>query len=58
MVMGTADRLQKTGPLNVVMDGVVLKESQEKQETLLGVVIQCDLKWSMQIKALISSERG
>ena len=36
MVMGTAKRLQKVEELTVVMDGVVLEESVEKSELLLG----------------------
>ena len=53
MVMGTAERLQKVEELTVVMDGVVLEESVEKSELLLGVIMQCDLKWSLQIEALV-----
>ena len=53
MVMGTAERLQKVEELNVVMDGVVLEESVEKSELLLGVIMQSDLKWSLQIEALV-----
>jgi hypothetical protein len=52
MIMGTAARLQIIEQLNVVMDEVVLEESVEKSEVLLGVVMQCDLKWSLQIEAL------
>ena len=36
----------------MLMDGEVLKESEENNEVLLGVVMQCDLKWSLQIEAL------
>ena len=53
MVMGTAERLQKVEELNVVMDGVLLEESVEKSELLLGVIMQCNLKWSLQIEALV-----
>ena len=53
MIMGTSARLQNMEEeLVVVMDGVRLKESVEKSEVLLGVTMQCDLKWSMQIEAL------
>ena len=34
------------------MDGVILDESEERSEVLLGVIIQCDLKWSLQLEAL------
>ena len=40
MVMGTAARLRGADQLDVVMDGVVLEESEEQHEVLLGVVIQ------------------
>ena len=52
LVMGTSERLRVTEQLSVEMDGVALKESVEKSEILLGVVIQSDLKWSLQLKAL------
>ena len=40
------------GQLQVVMDGVILEESEDKNKLLLGVTMQCDLKWSKQIKEL------
>ena len=52
LVIGTSERLRVTEQLSVEMDGVALKESVEKSEILLGVVIQSDLKWSLQLKAL------
>ena len=55
MVMGTSIRLQNMlEELMVEMDGVRLEESLEKIELLLGVNMQCDLKWSEQIVALNS----
>ena len=36
----------------VIMDGVRLKETELKQENLLGIVIQSNLKWSAYIDAL------
>ena len=36
------------------MDGIRLEESAEKSEELLGIKIQCNLKWSNQIEALKS----
>ena len=55
MVMGTSNRLQNmVEELVVEMDGVRLEESVEKSELLLGVNMQCDLKWSEQILALTS----
>ena len=35
------------------MDGVTLKESKDKREVLLGIIIQNDLDWSEQVKALL-----
>ena len=53
LTMGTSIRLQNMEEqLEVVMDGVRLEESVEKSEVLLGVTVQCDLKWSLQIKEL------
>ena len=34
------------------MNGVDLQENSEKRETLLGIVIQNDLKWSSQVEVL------
>ena len=36
------------------MDGVILVESEENVEELLGVTIQRDLEWSSQIEILVS----
>ena len=53
LVMGTSARLQNMAEeLVVVMDGVRLKESVGKCEVLLGVTMQSDLKWSIQIEEL------
>ena len=38
----------------VTMDGIRLEESDEKSEELLGIKIQCNLKWFNQIEALKS----
>ena len=38
----------------VEMDGVILEESLDRSEVLLGVTMQCDLKWSHQIESLAS----
>ena len=54
LTMGTKRKLQRLdGQLEVVMDGVTLKESVEKRELLLGIIIQNDLDWSAQVEALI-----
>ena len=53
MTMGTAQRLQKLEHnLKVEMDGVMLKETEENFELLLGVKVQGNLKWSEQITSL------
>ena len=36
------------------MDGHVLLESEEKEENVLGVTIQCNLKWDSHIKGLLN----
>ena len=38
--------------LVVMMEGVRLEESPERCEELLGITVQCDLKWSEQIENL------
>ena len=54
LTMGTKRKLQNLDqPLQVLMDGVILKESKEKKELLLGVVITNDMEWSEQVKALV-----
>ena len=58
LVMGTSARLRNmVEELVVVMDGIRLKESKDKSEVLLGVNMQCDLKWSQQIEELTSKLR-
>ena len=53
LTMGTRARLAGlTEAMRVVMDGVVLEESSEKSEVLLGVKIQSNLEWSSQIEVL------
>ena len=53
MTVGTSVRLQQVQEdLVVTMDGVTLKESDEKSEELLGITVQCNLKWSKQIESL------
>ena len=52
MIMGTAARLQITENIKVSMDGVELSESLEGKETLLGVIVQTNLKWSCQVEKL------
>ena len=36
------------------MDGVILKETKENAESLLGIKVQNNLKWSIQIQSLSS----
>ena len=53
LTMGTAERLQGLdNQLQVVMDGIRLKESTDKFEVLLGITMKSNLKWSEQIKNL------
>ena len=54
LAMGSKRRLQKLDQqIQVVMDGVTLEGSEEKKELLLRGVIQNDLDWAEQIKALL-----
>ena len=53
LLMGTHRRLMNNNQnLNVHMEGFQLEESEKSCETLLGCVIQNDLKWSKQISKL------
>ena len=53
MVLGTQQRLARTQEsLDVKMDGLELKEDQEKCELLLGCKIQSNIKWHMQVAKL------
>ena len=54
LMLGTQERLRNTGQLDVYMDGLVLEESLEKCEELLGVDIEANLKWHSQISKLMS----
>ena len=53
LLFGTQRRLMNyTDKLDVQMEGLHLKESENSSETLLGCVIQSNLKWSKQILTL------
>ena len=55
LTMGTSQRLNSVKEkLVVVMDGVTLMENKEKFEMLLGITMQCDLKWSEHVATLVS----
>ena len=57
IVTGTSQRMVRMNiqeDLDIVMDGFQLAESEEKYETILGVQIQPDLKWTKQIDELQS----
>ena len=56
MIVGTSQRLGRMNPgsqLDITMDNFQLEESQEPGETILGVVLQSDLKWHVHIEALM-----
>ena len=54
MTLGTDRRLAMPGnKVTVNMDGILLEESIEKYETLLGCIIQPDLKWHKHILELL-----
>ena len=52
MIMGTAARLQITEQVKVNMDGVELSGGLHSKETLLGISVQSNLKWSSQVEQL------
>ena len=55
LTLGTQQRLKLPGnKVNVTMDGLVLQESPEQFETLLGCCIEPHLKWHKQITELLS----
>ena len=53
LTVGTTERLRKQQSSVVVrMDGFVLKESEDKVETLLGIQVEPGLKWHKQVQVL------
>ena len=53
LVMGTSARLNNMEEeLVVMMDGDRLEESKDKSAELLGVTMQCNLKWLLQIDTI------
>ena len=50
ILLGSAQRLVKMNNLDISMDGVILKET--KESSLLGIKVQNNLKWSIQIQSL------
>ena len=53
LLVGTQERLRITEQPAITMDGILLKENNEKCELLLGVKIQSNLKWNKQIAWLV-----
>ena len=53
LLVGTQERLRITDLPVVYMDGLLLKENDEKCELLLGVENQANLKWSTQVTKVI-----
>ena len=49
LLVGTQERLRVTQQPHVIMDGVHLEENADKCESLLGVQVKANLKWSAQI---------
>ena len=53
LTVETAERLRvQESSVQVSMDGFVLKESEEKVETLLGIQVEPGLKWHKQVQFL------
>ena len=54
LTLGTKERLRLPGNMvTVSMDDLILEESPEHSETLLGCIIDANLKWHGQIEALL-----
>ena len=54
LTLGTKERLARPGnKVKVSMDGVQLQEDPQHSETLLGIIIDSDLKWHGQVKNLL-----
>ena len=59
MTLGTQERLSLPGnKVSIEMDGLVLKESEDKSETLLGIEMDSNLKWHSQIAKLVTKLRS
>ena len=58
MTLGTSQRLRLLPQsIEVRMDGILLTESLDKSEALLGCQIQANLKWQKQVKVLLGKLR-
>ena len=54
LTLGTRERLAMPGnSVTVTMDGIILEEDPDHRETLLGIIIDANLKWHGQISALL-----
>ena len=54
LTVGTRERLRQPGnKVTVSMDGFVLEENPEQSETLLGCVMDADLKWHGHVQELL-----
>ena len=59
MTLGTQQRLSLPGnKVSIAMDGLVLKDSADKSETLLGIEVDSNLKWHSQIAKLVTKLRS
>ena len=55
LTVGTSERLRlQVSPVVVRMDGYILKESEDKVETLLGVEVEPTLKWHRQVQLVVA----
>ena len=57
LITGTSQRLSRMNideKIDINMDGLKLKESEDKSEYLLGIYVQSDMKWSKQVDELKS----
>ena len=52
LMVGTSRRLQHAQNISVTMENSILKECPNGRGSLLGIVVQRDLKWSSQVETL------
>ena len=59
LTVGTQERLSTlTSQVKLMMDGIMLQDSETKSELLLGCKIQSNLKWNLHIKYLQGKLKG
>ena len=54
LTLGTGARLSSLSPVEVKIEHAQIKQTPEKSEQLLGILIDCDLKWHNAIHKVLS----